>query len=114
MNNNWSPEAKGSAAGMVILRAAVAGYLIYLGYMLIRDHLNGKSTLAPWLSWLFGVLFILAGAGFGWFTYKRYRADTAKKPETEAGAELLEQLGAEDEKNPGDQMEEETEEKPEE
>ena len=93
MNDNANNRS--SAGAMGILRAVIAGYLIYLGYMLIRDHLNGKSTLSPWLSWGFGAFFILAGAGFAWFTWKRYRCETEKDAE-EDSTETMEETAGED------------------
>ena len=72
------------ALSIAILRGAVAAYLIYLGYSLIKDQLAGNSTMAPWLSWVSGVLFILAGAGFIWYSWKRYRADSAESPDGQA------------------------------
>ena len=77
---NGSGNRGASPAGMALLRAAVAGYLIYLGVTLIRDRLNGKSAMAPWLAWACGTVFVLAGAAFGWFAWRRYRADTADRP----------------------------------
>ena len=74
-------DERQKALSMAILRAAVAGYIIYLGVSLIRDQLTGGSTLAPWFSWVCGVLFVLAGPGFIWYSWKQYRAATAKKPE---------------------------------
>ena len=62
------------AKGAAFLRAAVAGYLIYLGYTLLRDHLRGTSTLEPWIAWAAGLGFIAAGAAFGLYVWKRYRA----------------------------------------
>ena len=62
------------ARNAVSLRAVVAGYLVYLGYTLIRDHLCGTSTLTPWLAWAAGLGFCAAGAAFGLYAWKRYRA----------------------------------------
>ena len=70
----------GRVTGMSVLRAAAAGYLIYLGITLISDHLSGKSTMAPWLAWCFGVLFVFAGAVFLWYSWKRYRQEMAEQP----------------------------------
>jgi TRAP-type C4-dicarboxylate transport system permease small subunit len=71
---------------MAMLRAGVSAYLIYLGYSLIRDQLDGSSTLAPWLSWASGVFFVLAGLCFLFYAWKRYRAETKQRP-AEDGAE---------------------------
>lgn len=59
----------------VSLRAIAAAYLIYLGWTLIRDFLNGSSTMPAWLSWAAGLGFIAVGAAFGLYAWKRYQAD---------------------------------------
>lgn len=83
MNNNESEKRsidRGRAVNVASLRAVVAVYLMYLGVSLVRDRLTGTSDMALWLAWLCGIFFVLAGAAFGWFTWKRWRADTAVKP----------------------------------
>ena len=73
------------AKAAAFLRSAVAGYLIYLGYTLLRDYLRGSSTLEPWIAWAAGLGFIAAGAAFGVFVWKRYRAaaEEARLPREE-------------------------------
>ena len=72
---NGDRQTDENRAGMVLtLRAAVAGYLIYLGYGLLRDQLRGLSTLRPWLAWGCGAAFIAVGLGFGWYSWRRYRS----------------------------------------
>ncbi len=70
------------AKGAAFLRAVVAGYLIYLGYTLLRDYLGGASTLEPWVAWTVGPGFIAAGIAFGVYVWKRYQAarEEAKRP----------------------------------
>ena len=60
---------------MAALRAAVAVYLIYLGVSLIRDRLQGTSTLPPALAWFAGLAFLLGGAAYGWYTWRRWRSE---------------------------------------
>ena len=72
MNNN-------RASSMMIIRLVICAYLIYLGGSLIHDQQSGVSTIAPWLSWISGILFIAAGLLYGWFSWKRYRGDTADR-----------------------------------
>ena len=74
MNNN-------RASSMMIIRLVICAYLIYLGGSLIHDQQSGVSTIAPWLSWISGILFIAAGLLYGWFSWKRYRGDTTDRPE---------------------------------
>ena len=56
-------------------RGIAAAYIAYLGYRLIRGELDGSSTLPPWAGWLTGILFIAAALGFGYYIWKRWRAD---------------------------------------
>ena len=69
------------AGNIASLRAVVAGYLIYLGVSLVRDRLTGKSDMALWLAWVCCAVFVIAGAAFGWYTWKRWRAETTGKPD---------------------------------
>ena len=88
MGERSDPNAprKPGADSRAWLRAIVAGYLIYLGYSLIRDHLKGISSMAPWLSWACGLFFIAAGAAFGFYTWRSWRAAReAAQPSEEPG-----------------------------
>ncbi len=85
MNMN-SPDNRNIVLYKAVLRAAVAVYLIYLGASIILDYLSGSSTLASWLVWIIGPLFVLGGAAFGILTWKRWREET-KENEDETGQE---------------------------
>ena len=86
---NWRSEydelSLAKARSTAILRGVVAGYLVYLGYTLIRDLLNGSSTLPLWAAWAAGLGFCIAGAAFGLFAWKRYKIalEAAKLPPRE-------------------------------
>jgi hypothetical protein len=74
------------ASNVATLRAVVAAYLLYLGGSLIWDMLKGKSTLSPAFAWIAGLGFIAAALVFGFYTWKRWRAEleAAKLPPAEA------------------------------
>ena len=59
------------------LRAAVAAYLCYLGFDLVRGHLTGASTLSAAVSWGCGLGFVAVGLGFAFYSWRRYRRETA-------------------------------------
>lgn len=63
---------KNQADMKALLRALVSGYLLYLGWKLIR---SGGSTpsFPPFAACLLGGLLALAGAAFGWYTWQEYR-----------------------------------------
>lgn len=65
------------------LRAVVAGYLVYLGYSLIREQLKGSSAMVPWFAWACGLLFVVSGLAFGWYTWKTWRAASEAAPPEE-------------------------------
>ena len=69
----WTDYTKARNHG--ILRGVVAGYLVYLGGSTIYELLRGTSSLSPVLGWIAGPLFVIAGAAFGSFTYRRWKAD---------------------------------------
>ena len=79
MDGSRVPEPCGRESGMALLRALAAGYLLYLGVTMILDRIAGRSEMPLWLSWTCGVIFVLAGAVFGWYTWKRYRGENYKK-----------------------------------
>ncbi len=84
MDDNNKPDMRGGMAGMMVMRVVVCGYLIYLGASLIVEHLRGESTMEPWMVWACGALFVVGGLGFGWYSWKRYRAETrADKDDSE-------------------------------
>ncbi len=71
----WTEHNKAVNRG--VLRGVVAGYLVYLGGSMLYELIQGTSTLSPVLGWTVGPLFVIAGAGFGFLTYRRWKADEA-------------------------------------
>ncbi len=77
------------AINSATLRACVSLYLIYLGYQVIRNGINGETTMSLPLCFLFGALLIAAAFGFGIYIINRYRTDLRnarielRAPETE-------------------------------
>lgn len=65
---------KNRAGTAALLRGAVACYLLYLGVQIAMSA--GKDPSFPvWAAWVLGGFFCLAGAAFGVYTWRRYRAD---------------------------------------
>ena len=85
MNSNGKNSSR--VANMAILRVVVSGYLVYLGASMIRERLNGSSTLPVWAVWVLGLVFILAGLGFGVYSWKQYRAASQQSGEEGKPAE---------------------------
>ncbi len=68
-------QKRARAGTSATLRACVSLYLIYLGYQIIRNALDGTTTMSLGLSLFFGGVLIAAALGFGWFILRRYRSD---------------------------------------
>ena len=103
MNNNGAPNPRNRAIAMASLRAVVAGYLVYLGGKLISDYLKGESEIIPWMVWVFGPLFIVAGLAFGFYTWKRYQKEKAESQSVavqDTSAETLPETTEETPKQP--------------
>ena len=90
----WTEHSK--AVNRAVLRGVIAGYLVYLGGSTIYDLLRGTSTLSPVLGWTVGPLFVIAGAAFGWFTWRRWKADEREVEALTQEAKALEALGRDD------------------
>ena len=90
----WTEHSKAVNRG--VLRGVIAGYLVYLGGSTIYDLLRGTSTLSPVLGWTVGPLFVIAGAAFGWFTWRRWKADEREVEALTQEAKALEALGRDD------------------
>ena len=73
----YDVRMRAQAGTTATFRAVVAAYIIYLGVTLIRGAINGGGSekFPLWAGWLFGLLFIACGAGFGVYIFKRWRAD---------------------------------------
>ena len=71
----YDMSKRAAAVNIAALRAAVAAYLAYLGFTLIRDVLTGASALTPVLAWAAGLLFIAGAAVFALYIRRRWRAD---------------------------------------
>lgn len=94
----WAEQSKAKSRGM--LRGLVAGYLIYLGGSIIYELIQGTTTLQPALGWFLGPLFMIAGAGFGYFTWRRWKADEKAVEALVQEAKALEALGRDDPNEP--------------
>ena len=94
-------EMRNRAGTSLSLRIIACGYLIYLGCTVVRDLLNGSSTLPPFLGWASAVVFVGAGLGFGFYAWKQYHKQLAAA-ETAEGAEEAPADGAETSNSGGD------------
>ncbi len=63
------------------LLALAGGYVIYLAWEMIDAMRKGATNMAPWLSILCAILFVLAGGGVLYYAYRVWRQ--GKKDEAE-------------------------------
>lgn len=68
----YDPQKRARAVTAATLRAAVALYIVYLGWSIIKGVREGGTTMAPWLGWTAGLLFIAAALGFAFYAWKRF------------------------------------------
>ena len=78
----FDPQKQTKAGTAALLRLAVAGYLVYMGY---KIAVNENTTMSPVTA-----VFIAAAMGFGAYTLLRWRKDIAAAQITEPEAEPAE------------------------
>lgn len=100
MNNSelkfeYDIQKRARAGTRATLRAAVALYIVYLGWSVIRGVREGTSAMAPWIGWTAGLVFIAAALGFGVYALRRYRLDLEEARLPETGPDELSDSGEE-------------------
>ncbi len=71
----YDVQKRARAGTSATLRAAVALYIIYLGFSIIRGVREGGTSMSPALGWSAGLVFIAAALAFGVYTWKRWRRE---------------------------------------
>lgn len=59
-------------SSFTVVRAVVAGYLVYLGFSLMRGTTDGGTAMPLLLKWFFSLLFIVGGLLFAVYTWRRW------------------------------------------
>ena len=79
-----SETVRARESSFTVVRAVVAGYLVYLGISLLRGTTDGGTAMPLRLKWFFSLLFIVAGLLFAVYTWRRWRKFSVRpeKPET--------------------------------
>lgn len=57
----------------LVLRVAIAGYIVYLAWKLLANMLNGTSTIPELIVWLVCIVFAAVALGFCMYTWKEFR-----------------------------------------
>ncbi len=77
-----------------VLVAVVGGYVLYLAYELLKSLINKEeTTMAPAVSILFIVFFVLAGGAAIWYAWKLWMA--SRKEERDKVVEIEDDSEAE-------------------
>lgn len=83
----YDVQKRSKAGTAATARAAVALYVIWLGVKIIRGVIEGDTTMSPAVGWTAGIVFIAASLAFGFYIWKRWRADmeAARLPAAQEG-----------------------------
>lgn len=77
LKKEYDPVKIGRALTSLALRAAVAGYIVYLSWKILSGMLEGTSTIPEAGAWVISV--ILAAAAIGFLGYALKEFLTARK-----------------------------------
>lgn len=64
---------KGRAFTGLALRAAVAGYMVYLAWKIFTNMLGGSSAIPLWAVWLICIVFAAVAVIFCVYSWKAFR-----------------------------------------
>ena len=82
----------GRAATGLVLRVAVAGYIVYLAWEILKGTLSGDSPLPDWGAWLIFAAFVAAALAFCVFAWKQFNtARIASRNNPDLKAEHVEE-----------------------
>lgn len=72
MGRKYDEQKRSRAGTAALLRGAVAGYIVFLGYKIIT---NKETSMSVMTSRILGGCFIAAALGFGAYTFLRWKKD---------------------------------------
>ncbi len=84
----YDPQRRARASTGAMLRALVAGYLLYLAWQIVKGTRSGESSMNPAIAYAAAAFFVLAAIAFVVYLIRRWRTDVeaAKLPvQTETG-----------------------------
>ncbi|MCI2056462.1 MAG: hypothetical protein LKJ86_04855 [Oscillibacter sp.] len=76
-NTKHSSPKKKQANLHATFRGVVSLYLLYLAVQTVKGVYGGSTTMPVWIGWVMGVIFAGAAIGFGVYTWRQYRKETA-------------------------------------
>lgn len=77
--NHWEydEQRRARAGSGAVLRALVAGYLLYLAWQIVNGVRAGETTMSPAVAYGAAAFFTLAAAAFIVYLIRRWRLDLA-------------------------------------
>ena len=81
----YDMQRRAKAGTSAVLRALVAGYLLYIAWQIVKGVRSGESSMSPAVAYLAAGFFALAAAAFLVYLIRRWRADVeaARLPASE-------------------------------
>ncbi len=81
----YDMQRRARAGTSAVLRALVAGYLLYLAWQIVKGVRSGETSMSPAVAYLAAGFFALAAAAFLVYLIRRWRAEveTARLPSAE-------------------------------
>ena len=81
----YDVQRRARAGSSAVLRALVAGYLVYLAWQILRNVRSGETTMTPAVAYAASAFFLLAAAAFAAYLIRRWRIETeaARLPESD-------------------------------
>ncbi len=71
----YDAQKQARAGTSAIFRAVIAGYIIYLGWSVLRGVLKGTSPVPVWTGWFVAIVFTGGAVAFLVYTWKTWQQD---------------------------------------
>ena len=80
----YDVQRRARAGTSAILRALVAGYLVYLAWQILQNVRTGETSMTPAVAYTAAGFFLMAAAAFAVYLIRRWRieVEAARLPET--------------------------------
>ena len=72
-NKEYDMALASKALTGLVLRVAIAGYIVYLAWKIVANVANGDSPIPAWGAWLIFAVFVAASVVFCVFAWKQFR-----------------------------------------
>ncbi len=73
MKKEYDMAMKNKAITQLLLRVAIAGYIVYLAWKLLSNMLTGSGSFPQWAVWLVCVVFVAVAVWFCAYSLKGFK-----------------------------------------